>query len=306
LPVALRFKPALLVSICASLVALAPATAPAHGSTVFVHSAASGELSGGRLILREVGRHVTWTHAAGRSGVLRIARLHDRLFAGRTPRASGTLHIAGHRGGDEQALRLSRPRFNASRGTVSYRVRRISKRRPEPGARASQSREPGEFGASSLSIVPAPQVASGDNGGNDCGIGLVNETGFGVQPTGSSKWDTDTWATGVPTNVVPSHAKDPTGADIRAYWESDGGLLRGCSNSSTWQLVVDPNDPGQAPPPAGVTYTLSMSWPWGSSGSPSCTSTNAQFYCLRSGSYYILRGPVPCCMPPSAVAAARR
>ena len=295
-----------LVLATAGVLAIVPVPASANGAPVFVHSAASGELTGNRLTLRGVGRHVSWIHNAGRSGKVTIARLHRRMFLPGKP-AMGTLHVAGHRGGQEARFRLSRPRYAAGRRTVSYEVRRLSKvRLPGRSARPAQGAQ--QFGAASLSIVPHPQLTGGDNGGNDCPMGLVNETGYGVQATGSSKWDTDTWATAIPANeIVPSHSKVPTGSDLRAFWESDGGLWRGCSNTATWQLVVDPNDPTQAPPPAGVTYSFVMSWPWGNGApSPSCSSTNSQFYCIRSGNYYILRGPVPCCMPPAAVAATRR
>ncbi len=296
----------MLVVAAAGLLAVLPAPASANSAMTFVHSASGGELAGNRLTLREVGRHVTWIHNGGRAGRVTIQRLHRRLFLPGRP-ATGTLHVAGHRGGQEATFRLSRPRYDLGRGTVSYTVRRLGKvRLPGRSARSAQGAR--QFGAASLSIVPHPQLTGGDNGGNDCPMGLVNETGYGVQATGASKWDTDTWATAIPANeIVPSHSKVPTGADLRAFWESDGGLWRGCSNTATWQLVVDPNDPTQAPPPAGVTFTFSMSWPWGSgSPSPSCSSTNSQFYCVRSGNYYLLRGPVPCCMPPSALAATRR
>jgi hypothetical protein len=270
---------------------------------VLVHSASSGELQGKRLTLRGVGRHVTWVHNGGRSGRVTIRRMHRRIF---TRTATGTLHVAGHSGGQEPAFRLSRPRYNAGRETVSYRVKRLNRVRL-PGRAAGPAQSGSQFGAASLSIVPHAQVMGGDNGGNDCGIGLVNETGYGVQATGASKWDTDTWDPAIPSGqTVTSHSQNQ-GRDLHAFWQSDGGLWRGCSNTATWQLVVDPNDPTQAPPPQGVTYTFNVGWAWGA-GSPtfSCTSTNAQFTCLQSDNYYLLRGPVPCCKPRSAVAATRR
>ena len=286
------------------LFALLPMSASAGSGMVLVHSAASGELQGKRLTLRGVGRHVTWVHNGGRSGRVTIRRMHRRIFI-RT--ATGTLHVAGHSGGQEPAFRLSRPRYNAGRGTVSYRVKRLNRVRL-PGRAAGPAQSASRFGAASLSIVPHEQVMGGDNGGNDCGVGLVNETGYGVQVTGSSKWDTDSWDPAIAGGqIVPSHSKVPTGSDLRAFWQSDGGLWRGCSNTATWQLVVDPNDPAQAPPPQGVTYSFSVGWGWGSN-SPTfgCNSTNAQFTCIQSGNYFILRGPVPCCKPASSVAASRR
>ena len=122
---------------------------PSAGGTVFAHSAQSGELGGGRLTLRGVGRLVTWSQASGRSGVLSITRMHRLLFSPGKP-ATGTLHVAGQRGGDELTLRLTRPRY--AHGTVSYQVRRLNHGRlPGRGARGAQSAQ--QFGAASLSIV---------------------------------------------------------------------------------------------------------------------------------------------------------
>jgi hypothetical protein len=49
------------MSVAAGLLVVMPATAPATpgGAMMFVHSAQGGELKGGRLILRGVGRELT-------------------------------------------------------------------------------------------------------------------------------------------------------------------------------------------------------------------------------------------------------
>ncbi len=140
-----------------ALLALAPATASAElrDARVYVHSAESGELGGGRLTLRGVGRRVTWAAHPGRFGVIGVRRLHRRLFSSGTPAPVGTLHVAGHRGGEELVLRLSRPRSNVSRGTVSYRVKRLNKGRlPRRAARAAGAAR--RFGSASLTIQGAP------------------------------------------------------------------------------------------------------------------------------------------------------
>ena len=125
------------------------AQTPSASGTVFVHSAQSGGLRGGRLILRGVGSLVTWSQPSGRSGVLAITRMHRLLFSSGNP-ATGILHVAGQRGGDELTLRLTRPRY--AHGTVSYQVRRLNHGRlPGRGARGAQSAQ--QFGAASLSIV---------------------------------------------------------------------------------------------------------------------------------------------------------
>jgi hypothetical protein len=140
------------VAVALSMAGAGPAAAaatPSANGTVFVHSAQNGELGGGRLTLRGVGRLVTWSQPSGRYGVLSITRMHGLLFSSGNP-ATGTLHVAGQRGGDELTLRLTRPRY--AHGTVSYQVRRLNHGRlPGRGARGAQSAQ--QFGAASLSIV---------------------------------------------------------------------------------------------------------------------------------------------------------
>ena len=135
------------------LLAAAPAYAqgPPRDGTVFLHSATSGELNGGRLILHDVSRRVTWAHHSGRSGVMTVKRMHRRLFSAGSARATGTLHVAGHRGGDELAFKLSRARFDRARHTVSYRARPLNDKPIPRAAGAVRS-----FGAASLTIQAAP------------------------------------------------------------------------------------------------------------------------------------------------------
>jgi hypothetical protein len=65
----------------------------------------------------------------------------------------------GHHGGDELTFKLTRPRYKASRGTVSYQLKQINNGRlPSRAGRAAQDAQ--QFGAASLSIVGAPQAAS--------------------------------------------------------------------------------------------------------------------------------------------------
>lgn len=130
-----------LVAVAAAgLLAAVPAgaQAPPRDATVFVHSAKSGELGGGRLTLHGVSGRVTWAHNSGRSGVMKVKRLHRMLFSAKTATATGTLHVAGHRGGDELTFKLSRPRYNAARRTVSYKIKRLGDGRlPSRGAQAA-------------------------------------------------------------------------------------------------------------------------------------------------------------------------
>ena len=93
-------------------------------------------------------------------------------------------------------------------------------------------------------------MTGGDNGGHDCPTGIVNQTGYGLQPISASKWDTDTW------NPVPDpdRAVSSFGDTQSENYESDGGFLRGCSNTVVWDLVLDPNDPARHILPDGNVH----------------------------------------------------
>ena len=111
---------------------------------------------GGRLTLHGVSGRVTWAHNSGRSGVMKVRRLHRILFSAKNATATGTLHVAGHRGGDELTFKLSRPRYNAARRTVSYKIKRLGDGRL-PSRAAQTAGAARRFGAASLSLVGAPQ-----------------------------------------------------------------------------------------------------------------------------------------------------
>ena len=179
----------------AALVALAPARADA--GSMYVHSARSGEFAGGRLTLHGVGRNVTWSTTAGRAGVASITRAHKRLFAPGRP-ATGTLHIAGQRGGQELAFRLSKPRYSATRRTVSYRAKPLAKRTAAASAAAAAPRR---FGAASLSVVPHPSLGSSSNGGNDCAANILNAAYPKLFLQSSSQWVIDDWNPAPPDSI---------------------------------------------------------------------------------------------------------
>ena len=153
-----RAVPGMCAGVLVALLATAPAPAkaPPRDGTVFLHSAASGELGGGRLTLHGVSRRLTWAHHSGRSGVMAVKRMHRRIFSADTPEATGTLHVAGHHGGDELAFTLSRPRYDRARRTVSYRAKPMNDGQvPSRAARAAQKAS--SFGPASLTIQAAPQ-----------------------------------------------------------------------------------------------------------------------------------------------------
>jgi hypothetical protein len=196
-----------------------------------------------------VGSRVHWAHPSGRSGRISVQRLQRRLFFPGSP-PLGTLHIAGRR---SQTLRLHRPRYDASRDLVRYRVRRADRR-------AAASQASGEFGTSSLSIVPHPSLLTDDDS-NYCAAGVLNLTIHELQATSASKWDTDDWDPANPGTV------DRLGGT--ASWASQGGFLRGCSNTVVWMAASDPP----------VSFTVTTTHPFPGKSTESCKASNQDFIC---------------------------
>lgn len=252
-----------LVAVAAGLLVISPASVPAAsgGASMFVHSAKSGEVERGRLTLRGVGRQLTWVTNGGRTGAVSVRRVHRRLFPQGTPAATGVLHAAGRRG---VALRLSRPRYSASRKQVSYRARPLNRRRASI---------PRRFGAASLSILGAPAVQGGVNGGHNCSATLVNHTSYNLAVVSASKLQTDIWS----PEIRPGDGAEAL--DGLSSWGSAGGQLLGCSNSVVWQFQANLIQPSV---PAG-TITITTSYPWTGPFSNTCTSTIPQYTCRAAG-----------------------
>jgi hypothetical protein len=268
------------------LLALAPATASAlaGGATMFVHSAKSGELRGGRLALHGVGHTVAWSSNGGHSGVVSIARMHRGLFGPGTPSAAGTLHVAGRRPGSESVFELSRPRYSAARQTVSYHVERSSKAGARASGVGSAAQSSDQFGAASLSIVGAPPVLGSTWGGRDCNPRVFNDMhGYVLKLINSSKWSTDTWGSLPASGTIMYTAQTPQDpAPNWLSWESDGGLFRGCQNQIQWQIIPDPYDPNAGPDlGGGAVVTFTTYWGWGTTGySNSCSPSVSQVNCF--------------------------
>ena len=256
--------------VAAGLLGAWPAPAPAApgGATVFVHSAKGGEIREGRLMLRGVGRQLTWVTNGGRSGVVSVARLHRRLFPKGTPAATGLLHIAGRRPGRAVALRLSRPRYSAARHRVSYRAMPLPK-----GRWRARAPVPRRFGAASLSILGAPAVLGGTTGGHDCAAGFLNHASYNLEAVSASKLATDIWS---PEPRAGTVIEALNGV---ASWGSDGGSLLGCSNSTVWEFEATLVQPD--PPPG--TFTITTTYPWTGPFSNTCTSSVPQYICRLAG-----------------------
>jgi hypothetical protein len=220
--------------------ALAPASAAPGDATMFVQSAARGQLGGGRLVLAGVSGRVSWATNAGRSGVISVRRLHRRLIRPGKP-ATGMLHIAGQRSGQELAFRLSRPRYNPARHTVAYRAKPLPKRRAAPAAAAGFRRR---FGAASLSIIPHPTLA--DSTPVTCGVTITNKTGhdLGLDPANVAHlgtWD----PAGSPQSTIK--------AGTTASWAAVGASTSVGCNNGAYYLV------GATDPPASCVTAACVS-----------------------------------------------
>ena len=153
--------------VCAGvLVALVPvapaaAQAPPPDGTVYLHSAARGELDGGRLTLRGVSKRLTWAHHSGRSGVMAVRKMHRRVFAGDAPVATGTLHVAGHHGGDEPAFTLSRPALRP-RPAHGQLPREADQRRTGAARRGGPRRTEGDHVRRRVADHPGRAAAGAD------------------------------------------------------------------------------------------------------------------------------------------------
>jgi hypothetical protein len=239
----------------------------ASAAMVVKHSAKSGELQDGRLTLHGVSKRVAYSIDGGRSGKVSVRRLHRRVFLPGLA-ATGRLHVAGRRGGRDRRFKLTRPRYNAARHTVSYRAKSLDRRRSRSGTpRAAGIPALRNFGAAKLSIVPHPRLASGDQGGNDCEAAVYADASepFTLSAQTWSKWDTDSW---VPD---PSHLQR---SFLSGSWESDGGQWRGCSNTVNFQAV--PNVTGY-----GGLFTVNIQWPWGQNSPTSTCSVDGSLSCTQ-------------------------
>jgi hypothetical protein len=261
-----------LAVVVAGLLAIAAASASAQlsGATAtFVQSAKHGGLQGDQLTLRGVGRSVHWRSSSrGKpSGGVSFQLLERRLFS-HSAAVTADLHVAGQLG--VARLQISHPSYNARRGTVSYRVKRLNQRRV-----------PRRFGAASLSIVVPPRV--GGTGDYSCQTQVEDNTAYGLQPIDSTKSELDKWALESPPDAAIGHG------DVTS-WESDGSLFKGCSNSVVWKFVSDPNSSNPPTPPSG-TVTFSVDYP--NDGSPTyvCKPSYSgvqckQQYATRNGVVY--------------------
>jgi hypothetical protein len=273
----------LVTAVAAGLFGVGLAGASGASALTFVHSAKSGQLQGGRLTLHGVGGRVSYTTPSGRTGTAALKHLHKGVFLPGRP-ATAILHVAGHRGGDEPSFRLSSPRYSAARRTLSFKARRLDGKRL-----------PGSFGPSSLTVTPHATVAPGQDGGNDCDVWFTAQAASlgnpWLYPQTYGAWSTDTW------NPAPDQDWkgdiDRSGYSVWGgsfAWISDGGDLRGCSNTVVFEWAAGGGDGVTRNHVLPGTFTITTTWPWGGSPTSTCNGNqngavmdgNGDWKCVRA------------------------
>jgi hypothetical protein len=275
-----RRRVGLVAAVAAALFAAALVGASGASALTFVHSATSGQLQGGRLILHGVGGRVSYTTPSGRTNTAALEHLHKGVFLPGRP-ATAILHVAGHRGGDEPSFRLSNPRYRAARRTLSFTVKPLDRKRL-PGranatgtaqtplrttASSTAAAQARSFGPSSLTVTPHASVAPSPQGGNECEAEVLNgDYGHQLMATSWSKYGGDSWR-----QMPPNGKREMVRPSESASWESDAPVGRDCYNTVTFVWYTDRSDAPKWP----GTVTIIVSWRWGAKG-PSSTCTPSE------------------------------
>jgi hypothetical protein len=66
-------------------------------------------------------------------------------------------------------------------------------------------------------------------------------------------------------------------------WGTDGGFLRGCSDTGQWSVIPFSDDPNIPVPSATVIVTTTFPWNDSTGGSATCMSSSPQFGCQPIG-----------------------
>jgi hypothetical protein len=164
-----RRPQAVLLTTLVAAVAATPAQAATPRDSLYIQHAASGTLSGGKLVLRGVARRtVRFDDRPGRTWgampVTSFVRGWRSSFAGAPPNAALVVNDAPANR-DVALLELRRPRLDATRRTLTFTVRRLRQTGSERLQGFARRADSGvaRFGSAELLIDPsaaAPQIAA--------------------------------------------------------------------------------------------------------------------------------------------------
>jgi hypothetical protein len=158
------------------------------------------------------------------------------------------------------AVKLLSARYDRRRATIRYRVRALSG--------AKNARLPRRFGETSVFI---------DTFWNRCTAGITNGTSENMNYAGSTIGSHDSWGNdylpGVnrPTQqtLVPAQPGSGWSSDV---WGDTSGFARGCSIDVRYAM------------PSGAIVDVSVSSPYSSSNTYSCTVSDPKYVCLQASS----------------------
>jgi hypothetical protein len=111
-----------------------------------------------------------------------------------------------------------------------------------------------------------------DSTQHTCTVSIMDMTNTNMSLESASKWDTDSWT----NNISPQSTWSlGTGNWASVQYASEGGLFRGCGNSTTWT--------GTSPDGNGLTVTITVADPWSGSNQYSCEVDSADGAPFRCG-----------------------
>lgn len=192
------------------------------------------------------------------SGLVSVARMLELLDHSDDGAPNGVIEVGG---GDERgpialAVELEHASYDAATGVYradAHTLPETKGTRLEHFDDRLEQELPASFEHTALFIDSSPFGST-----NFCETQVQNYTEQNVTLSDQFKWSTDTWDPAPPGNG------DVLGLGDSASWQSDGGIGRGCGNSTTWTQ----DD--------GTTFHTSISDGYGSApNSVSCSSSDS-------------------------------
>jgi hypothetical protein len=211
------------------------------------------------------------------AGTLSVDTMLEALgYAKGDPPPNAAIQITdGAAEANVRAVELLNPSYDAQSRTMTYQAHPLDKwTKPGMASLASDvdGAIPTQFDRVTLFI---------DDALHTCTVEVSNVAAQTLESAGSSMGEHDSWnpqPTGAIAGTVP-------GRIYTQEYSSTSGLLRGCSNESTWRY------------PDGTTIDIKIADPWKDPNTYSCTSSNPSKYkCsdpsgdLKGDALYVIYG----------------